>query len=891
MGEDVGPSSTRYSPPSFPDIMLCNARSLNNKLDELKVIHSCYNPSILIITETWLNNTIPDSFLSLEGKSLFRLDRSDRLGGGIICWIKNIWHFINISFSSICPLGVECMWLHSSKLHVLICIIYIPPNLSFVTLRSLEYYLIDCIDCHLNVNTNDFIFLAGDMNNFKTDSLCDQLDLANIVTIPTRGDSYLDKILVSNTIRDSYNSIITHPPLDSSDHIIIHALTKNIASTNSSCNYVSVRDLRESNITGFLHTLANLDWHALYSCPHIDGKVAIFNNYLLTAYDKIPSKIVKFSNKDKSWITPIVKLLINKRWEAFRNGDMALFSHYKAKVKLEILKCKSSWADKLKNHKRGIWNVIDHIKETNSRSHQHFTHLIDYYGTTSNLSNAIKNYFNSIFVDDPISDEHRRKVMENNTEDRFSPVTDQEVYDQLTKIKSKSAPGLDGITSTMLKVSRTVISGPLSHIINACVQTSTFPSSWKSSVIIPIPKKPRPELADLRPISLLPIVSKVAERIILSRVKRRFLDCYDEFQFGFRPHESSTTALIWLLEKLCQVMDDTKNNALLVSLDFTKAFDRVSFNKLIGKLVDCGLPGWFLRFICDYLTRRQFCVKVGKSISSSICVRSGVPQGSVLGPVLFALFVNDLKTNRDYCQIIKYADDTCLVISTPKGSSYSDFILDSINMVEKWADENLFLLNKSKTKCMIMGYNTCKSYSSIAVDDNLVTSSAIKVLGVNIDHGLTWRSHISDVVRRQACLLYILRALKSYNIRSDKLYMIYSCLIKSIGLYASSVFVGLSKYQSEKLDVIHKRAHRIACGDECISAQCNFNKPLDQERLEAAVNLFDKIRTNPNSLNYSFVPTILNKSGKFISSKARTNWKLNSFFNYVTRHLNSKLTP
>jgi hypothetical protein len=327
---------------------------------------------------------------------------------------------------------------------------------------------------------------------------------------------------------------------------------------------------------------------------------------------------------------------------------------------------------------------------------------------------------------------------------------------------------------------------------------------------------------------------------------------------------------------------------LLIALDFSKAFDKVPFNRLLIKLIENNFPKWFVAWVAAYLDDRKQCVKISNSTSQLKVVRSGVPQGSVIGPALFTFYATDLLPNSNNSTFIKYADDTCIVMRIPKGEDPVPVIHNEINRVEEWSKENFLELNKQKTKCMAMGYSKHKSEPAIANRHTLNFVNSIRVLGLHIDNLLTWKEHIDYIIKKQSTKLYILRTMKKFNVDTKNLFIIYTSIIKSIGAYSSQCFVGLSSTQNARLERMRKRSHKIVCGDNCNKISCIFHKTIHEERTTAAVKLFQKIAANPKSLTHKCIPNILSHTKKYVSAKCRTNWKNNSFFIFVARHLNAK---
>lgn len=217
--------------------------------------------------------------------------------------------------------------------------------------------LITCADSLLNSYPEFSLIVCGDFNTFNCDSFSLALDLINIVDKPTRGNNTLDKIYISRRIISSYENCNILPPIGKSDHDCVY-IKESLEQPSQSSVHI-VKDLRQSNIEIFVERLANVDFTFMYRLVNIEDKLNIFYEILNSCLDVIPHTTVQMSPSDKPWMTPVLKSLINKRWNAFRNKNFGLYNHLKTKIKLEILNAKNKWASKSAKSSRTIWKVIN----------------------------------------------------------------------------------------------------------------------------------------------------------------------------------------------------------------------------------------------------------------------------------------------------------------------------------------------------------------------------------------------------------------------------------------------------------------------------------------------------------------------------------------------------
>ena len=308
----------------------------------------------------------------------------------------------------------------------------------------------------------------------------------------------------------------------------------------------------------------------------------------------------------------------------------------------------------------------------------------------------------------------------------------------------------------------------------------TFPNCLKSAKVVAVPKCKNPSLQDLRPISLLPFCSKIFEKLFYEKTKKIFANHFGPYQYGFRPHSSTCHALIAIHNYITLQCDDVSTLGVeLIAFDFSKAFDSLKYDVIVNRLVACNFPMNIVKWLLSYLSGRTQFVFYSNTMSDITSVSSGVPQGSVIGPALFALIMGDLSPIYATTGLFLYADDVTVCIPTLK---HSHNLSDEVNNVRNWSNKVYLTLNNTKTKSM---YFNC-SKSGVPVCNSLpipiVNVSNLKLLGVIFSCNLRWDNHIAHLSRIIHCRLYALRVLKS-TVSRESLILFYCQFIRSLSVH------------------------------------------------------------------------------------------------------------
>ena len=859
-----------------PSFFLTNARSILPKIDELRLSAVALHADVLIITESWLHEDIDSNLLFLNGYYFFRCDRKWRKGGGVCIWAKSTFLPLFLSTQATLPAFIElCLVRLSCNAFCIICCgIYVPPGLSKNDHNVISDFLISEFDHLLSLFPDDKFVIAGDFNDFQIEFLRENFNLVNCVTKATRGEAILDFICIDENLSAFYpDTADVGPPLKNSDHnCILLSPLRTLSPADSSQNRrpTLVWDFRDSNVCEYLRRLSLVDFDVITKENTVNDMCSKLYDLLTECLLAIPCEPVLISSRDKPWMTPILKLLIDKRWRAFREGNWAAYIHYKAKVSTEIKNAKRIWCQKKLKSPRGLWSVVNSLRGTHSKDP--WQRLLSEHGDLKTLvmnvtAEFYRNYNADVDVDLlPLTGKTWN----------FS-ISPENVFQHLSRLNLRKAIGPDQIPPFLLKVGADFLCQPLAEIFNFSIVTETFPALFKHAHVCPIPKSPLPGLGDFRPISLLSPISKIFERLILDHIQYDLFQCYGSNQHAYRPLGSTTTALTEFCEHVTEALDFNLTSSVnIFCLDLSKAFDKLQHHRLLNFLSNCGLNHGFLRWLLSYLSLRPTNVKIMNTFGPTVVTPSGVPQGSVLGPVLFAAYMGSINFPATNIKCVKYADDVSIIepLSRPQNSSVTLDLCESV-----FKDKGL-LVNRSKCKLM----RVCRSRVLDRKESyGFSEVTSMKILGVIFTDRFKWDAQISEILRKASKRLYLIRRLKEY-LDNKELARVYHAVITSLFLYASPVYGCLPSTLLSKLERFQKRAHRLICGPLC---DCDLFPSINSLQQGAAVKLLLRSEVDPNHPLHCFVPSRLPASNKLRMPVCSSNRRLHSFFPWATQLLNT----
>ena len=395
----------------------------------------------------------------------------------------------------------------------------------------------------------------------------------------------------------------------------------------------------------------------------------------------------------------------------------------------------------------------------------------------------------------------------------FSQISEEAVMEVLNNLKQKLSCGHDGISSRLLKASKTVVCKPLTLIINQTLTSGIFPDTLKIVKIIPLFKKgDKTLLENYRPISILPAISKIFERIMFNQIHNHFSmhNLFYSGQYGFRANHSTQFAALELIDRITQDLDQG-NMPITIFMDLSKAFDTLNHDILIYKLKSYGLSEAALKLMQSYLTNRKQYVEINNTQSTKKDITVGVPQGSILGPLLFIIYINDIIHSSTVFRFIIFADDTTLYTTLNTQEDINDILNDELLKINNWLKVNKLSLNVAKTKAMLfhMPQKRILNLRLKIAGSNIEFIDNFNFLGITINKHLNWTKHMDILSAKIAKTVGILNTLK-HVLPINILKMIYNSLILChLNQNYGILLWGAQHNANDKLHKLQKKAIRI----------------------------------------------------------------------------------
>lgn len=809
-----------------------NAQSLNNKILELEVLLTEISPAIFCVTEHWLKYDDVTRVNFANYKLVGYSARNEFRGGGTAIFIKNCSETRNINLDiaqSEKNFEVSVAELKIGHQRYKIMCVYRSPIGDFDMFLTKLNQALD-----LMYSPGSYLILSGDFNvdfsvqNDRTRSILQLLrsfDLKPHVRGMTRVSS-VSSTQVDNIFSNFIESDVTclvHVS-DVSDHYGQILQFKAPLELNRMIN-IKRRYFNENNISNFVSNLRMETWHHLDDKTGVDGKYDAFFRVLYYHFDvSFPLCITRLRERNNSWVSTEIKSYAGYIKDLYvwykRSGSTQAYEFYKTE--------RQKYRRFLSNHRKGLYD--DKILNSKNKSKTAWS----IFNTETNRKKTNKTITledAGVLVEDPgelaqLFSRHFSLPFEPHGDRNFqvnsgiptiflNPVDRHEVLDIILSLQNKYSSGLDEIPTCAIKWVADLLAEPLANIINESFASGIFPSALKAAKLIPVPKRGNTrDIADYRPISLLSAISKVFERAIYNRIMK-FLDQHhvlSENQYGFRVKRSTELAIFKVITYIIENVDKNEKVAGLY-FDLSKAFDTISHHLMLERLGGYGIRGRCSELLASYLTGRKQWVCIEKDgrryYSAPTELRRGVPQGSILGPLLFLLYVNGLGDRFPAGMLCQFADDTSVVMASPTVGGLSRGCSGAVEWMSDWCNENMLALNANKTGLMVFTKTIQRESLYVTLNRKTVPAvEKVKFLGVNIDPLLKWEHHITSLESRLSSNCALIRRLRD-TVTTEALRVYYFACIQSIINYGI-IFWGSSVCASRILRV-QKRIIRSMC--------------------------------------------------------------------------------
>lgn len=864
----LGSSTITQSPNNCGKIIIMhqNMRSLKNKKVDLEYVLNLKQPDLICLTEHWLKH---DEISCCQfNKFILAASycRKTASGGGVCIYVRNNITFKVINLEKLCQdkvLEASCISISSLKL----CIIAVyrsPISINLETFfkyfekilvetKPLQRYQIICGDFNIDTNECDNV-----TNTFK--NVLSQFNLKCTISEATRttltSKSTLDNIITNLNSKHykSTNYVTALSDHDAQIMIIEKAIVGGNSMSTKTVKVSKKRKFNEDNIAYFNSLLQNETWYNVYTQSNPDLAWNEFLNIFSIIFEHTFPKVTvkEHSVHANKWMTNGLYVSYNKLRSLHtskRNNQSETHRMYTKKYE-KIYKKLIAEAKKLYNSKiinlslnksKQMWKLI---KNEIKQGDNHINLSIKIRDNLINNPKLIANEFNKFFSTIPHTLINKACEHTNNSKTTqkgntmssiknhksmfFTPVSEDDITKIINNLKTKNSSGLDQIPITLIKKCCHSIKSPLTYIFNICLSEGTFPDRLKWAKILPIHKKgDATNMNNYRPIAILSSFSKILEKIIANQLVS-FLGKYNiisQNQFGFMKGKSTEQAIYCFINKVISSLDK-QQYVLGIFADLSKAFDCVDHNLLLTKLEAYGVRGVPLKMFESYLHNRLQVTLIRHSdsrgrlteyISQQNPITIGVPQGSILGPLLFIIFINDFPLIIKKGEVVMFADDTNILVSDRDRTDLISNTNSTVNELSNWFQVNKLVLNTTKSTILqfTLSERTIQKDEIVPIGNKkLEILNAVRFLGLEIDKNLSWYTHTNAICKKLCTMCYAIHSVKKIC-TTQAIRALYFANVQSILEYGI-IFWGNSS-KSIKIFRLQKKIIRIIKGKDKLS--------------------------------------------------------------------------
>ncbi len=840
----------------------CSIRSAHKRILLEASLESLGKPDIVCIQESWLGPDIENSELPLDGYAVFRHDREQRTGGGVLTAVKH--HMKVQRLNNLHRQPTEMVWLEISGFSrgekILLGNYYRPYAADVMSAAAIVDSL-DLASAHA-ARTGAKIVIVGDFNtpdirrwgdyaerlrhqgsHTIREGLCDS-NLTQLVNRPTRGENILDLVCTSHP---GFIKNLEHVPLFS-DHegllfrVASRASLQRAQPTTafkwSRANFEAIREQLSNFCEEYLHTARERSVESNWK--------AIRDKLIALAREHVPQGVTK--RRAKPLPREVIRLVRRrdrafKAWKMYPTPENRLrYTQLRNRAQRECRKAHRARMDELADSLRtGSRTFFQHVKSLRNERVGVPDLTIDGNNVSEPMqkATALNTQFCRVFTAELPYEYLPDADLSGQNMDMIR-VTQDGLKKRLEGLDVKKASGPDNIPAILLKAVAEPLSGPLSLLFQQSLDTGDVPKDWRVATIHPVFKKgDKSSPGNYRPISLTSVVCKQLEHVVVSQIHKFCAEhrlLYDR-QHGFRSGRSCDTALASLIHDWASILDSGRSSIDCVLLDFSKAFDTVPHRRLIHKVKALGVHPKICRWIRNFLSGRLQRVNVAGSTSSWLPVTSGVPQGSVIGPLLFSIYINDIHRDITPGTVMNLFADDALLYRAVTTTGDCAIVQHDLDTLSRWS--GTWMLKFNVSKCAHLRISTKRRETVATPDYNLCgevlpKSVSERYLGIQLTADFKFNAHIELLNSKCRALIgFLKRNLSACSRRAKRI--AYIALVRSRLEFCAAVLDPTAITMRAKLEAIQSKAVRFICNNyerlASVSAmKRDVNLPLLEDR-------------------------------------------------------------
>ena len=826
-----------------------NVRSLvptdrSSRIDEIETT-LCLNKQcdIVCISETWIDESISDDDVNIDNYQLFRKDRTKRgarrEAGGVAIYCKDDLPIRRRTDLEPNNLELVLLELKTSNKRVIIGSCYRPPNMTADEVRD----FLSSFQVTLNLifsERPESLIILGDFNDkcITWDGTHRDSELGQRLYDLVTGNNLFQLIDEPTHITANTANLLDLLITDSPGYITDYGICAPIGDPHHCCIYCKfqIQITRKRPYTRHIWNYENCDFNALNQSiatapwdvmdiyDDVNDAESYFSQLFISlCKEHIPNKEITIYPKNKPWMNNEVKKAFIKRDKAHRKWKKHRNARTEAAYKNARHEANAAKYLSKQNYDKKIADKLQDPSTCN-KEYWHLSKLV--YG------NKVKTGIPSIIDDNQIiSDSQHKANLFNQHFSRKSKLPEQtpqlppvqyvtdarldsievcvsEVEEILKDLNISKANGPDNVSNRILKQVANSIARPLAKICNKSLSSGIFPDKWKEAHVSPVFKKSdRQDKNNYRPISLLSNIAKVLERLVFNVLYKYCIEnnILTWRNSGYKHLDSTVNQLVFLCHKIYEALAEGKD-VCFVSLDASAAFDRVWHEGLLYKLKCYGISGTFLSWIASYLSNRKQRVVIDGSKSDWTFISAGVPQGSILGPLLFLIYVNDI-INDIESEILLFADDTCIYEPIADPATSMTKVNSDLDKLARWASQWLVNFNPTKTKYLIFSKRTSiPIYPDLYLDGKKLSKvNAHCHLGLTLSDNMCWDKHIREKCTKALKRVTLLKRI-GLKVPATTKRDIYISFIRPLLEYASVIYDNCSTHMSDMLENVQRQA-------------------------------------------------------------------------------------